>query len=187
LKVFIIVIFISIIYIEMGSNVQTTSLKEIITRMMGNERLKICQQCGKCAGDCPIAKVIPEQFNPRRLIQKITLNYSREMLSDVEIWLCAFCYRCLERCPNRVAIPEILMRIRNLSVESGDTPKQPSALVKNMIETGRVMEVLDEVEEWRNSIGLPPLRQTVSEQALNEIRKIIETTGFKRKLGWEDK
>jgi heterodisulfide reductase subunit C len=158
------------------------ALRDVIVEIVGNDKLKICQQCGKCAGDCPVAKVIPEHFNPRRLLQKILLNHEDEVFSEAALWLCAFCYRCQERCPSEVELPEIFLATRSLSVKRGHIPERPLAMVETMIKTGRTMETLEDVEEWRESIGLPRLGQRVSERALDEIGKIIEATRFKEKL-----
>jgi len=120
-----------------------------------------------------VAKVIPESFNPRGLLQKIFFDLSKTLAED-ELWLCAWCYSCYERCPQGIKTTEIFLLTRNLAVEKGYFPKQPTNLVKQILKSGRTLEVTPARDRKREALGLPKIGETVSEKALREIKIITE-------------
>ncbi|MHA1207887.1 MAG: 4Fe-4S dicluster domain-containing protein [Candidatus Freyarchaeota archaeon] len=153
---------------------ETTSIsKELLQRSIDAEKLRYCYGCGTCTASCPVAKVIPESFNPRGLLQKIFFDLSKTLTED-ELWLCAWCYTCYERCPQGLKTTEIFLLTRNLAVEKGYFPKQPTALVRQILRSGRTLEVTPARDRRRVALGLGSIGETVSEQALREIRTIAE-------------
>ena len=153
--------------------------KKLLKRLLDVEKMKYCQECGTCSASCPVAKVIPESHNPRVLLQKILLSLSsiydlKQVLTNQALWLCAWCYSCSERCPQGMKPTEIFLLIRNLAVEQGYLPKRPTALVIEALTRGRTLEVTPARLKRRESLGLPKIGQTISERALDEIKKITE-------------
>jgi NADPH-dependent glutamate synthase beta subunit-like oxidoreductase len=65
-----------------------------------------------------MVELFPESYNPRILLHNISLNPDR-IMSDKELWLCAWCYRCAKRCPQNLAIPEIFLAARQTAKEQG--------------------------------------------------------------------
>lgn len=154
--------------------------RELLKRTLEAEKLKYCNQCGTCTASCPVAKVIPEHYNPRNLFQKIFLDLDSVLQGD-ELWLCAWCYSCYERCPQDIKTTEIIMITRNLAVEREKFPERPTSLIKQIIKTGRTLEITEARDNRRAKLGLPKIGQTISKQALDEIKKIAEK-GFPRRL-----
>lgn len=76
---------------------------------------------------------------------------------------------------------EIIMMTRNLAVERGKFPERPASLIKQIIKTGRTLEITEARDNRRAKLGLPKIGQTISKQALNEIKKIAEK-GFPLRL-----
>jgi len=79
-----------------------------------------CLECGSCTSSCPVAELIPEQYNPRVLLARILLN-PESVWPGHEVWLCAWCYRCYDGCPQAIKLPEIFLLSRNLALEKGKT------------------------------------------------------------------
>jgi NADPH-dependent glutamate synthase beta subunit-like oxidoreductase len=88
---------------------------EDVRELLDNDKLKYCFECGTCTATCPVAELTPRHFNPRVLLQKISLNL-HETLTQPEIWLCTWCDRCPEVCPKGINPPEIFFLARELAV-----------------------------------------------------------------------
>ncbi|MBS7250573.1 MAG: 4Fe-4S dicluster domain-containing protein [Candidatus Freyarchaeota archaeon] len=145
--------------------------KELLQKSIDAEKLRYCYGCGTCTASCPVAKVIPESFNPRGLLQKIFFDLGKTLTED-ELWLCAWCYACYERCPQGIKTTEIFLLARNLAVEKGYFPKQPTNLIKQILKSGRTLEVTPARDRKREALGLLKIGKTVSKKALREINII---------------
>jgi len=87
-------------------------------KLLNEQKLKYCFECGACTASCPVAEVLPKYYNPRGLVDKIFFDPERALMED-DLWLCAWCYRCYERCPQGVRLPEIFASIKSLATERG--------------------------------------------------------------------
>ncbi|MBD3211837.1 MAG: hypothetical protein GF311_04440 [Candidatus Lokiarchaeota archaeon] len=85
------------------------------------EFLKECYSCGACNSDCPVAKYMPQTFNPQEIVKRILNGRLEEVLKDSSIWLCLDCYVCYELCPMRVGLVEIFTTLRNLAQNQGNS------------------------------------------------------------------
>ena len=72
-----------------------------------------CEQCGVCSSACPLTG--KDDFNIRRIIRHVQLDFVDEMADSPFPWFCTTCGRCEEACPNSV---EILASIRALRQSS---------------------------------------------------------------------
>ncbi len=91
---------------------------ELLKQLLDVEKLKYCFECGKCTASCPMVELFPKNYNPRVLLERIFLN-PEKVLSDEELWLCAWCYRCYRRCPQGLKVPEIFLALRKIAIEEG--------------------------------------------------------------------
>jgi len=91
---------------------------ELLKELLDAEKLKYCFECGKCTASCPMVELFPQKYNPRTLLERIFLN-SEKVLSDEELWLCAWCYRCYRRCPQGLKVPEVLLALKKIAKEKG--------------------------------------------------------------------
>jgi len=161
------------------SRTENRAARNLLSRLLDVEKLKYCQDCGTCTASCSMARAIPEHYNPRSLLMKAVLDYDRVLKED-EVWLCAWCYRCYERCPQGLKPTEIFLLTRNFAAEKGMLPDSYQALIKKILGTGRVMECTEEIDELRESCGLPKISATISERALDDIRRMTEKTLARR-------
>ncbi len=97
---------------------KSLSLKKVLDHILDFEKLKYCFECGICTASCPVAKLVPEQYNPRTLLHSLALGDDK-ILKSAELWLCAWCYRCYRRCPQSLNLPEIFQAFRRFAVECG--------------------------------------------------------------------
>lgn len=91
---------------------------EFLKQLLDVEKLKYCFECGKCTASCPMVELFPKNYNPRILLERIFLN-PESVLSDEELWLCAWCYRCYRRCPQALKVPEIFLALKKIAIEKG--------------------------------------------------------------------
>jgi heterodisulfide reductase subunit C len=146
--------------------------EELLERLLDDKKLSYCQDCGSCTGSCPMARALPGQYNPRKLLQSVSSNLQGLLESD-ELWLCAWCYRCTERCPSGIQPTEIFLLTRNLAARQGHIPANPRAIMGQIMRSGRSIPVPSDFDEWRGEYGLPPIGATISQTALDEQRKIF--------------
>jgi len=105
----------------MSSDINETEVRFIsmmLTRLVGEMNATVCEQCGKCASGCPVSRHM-EDFNPRRIIAKISLGRMDEVLESKVIWTCTSCMKCMERCPENISPYDVILVLRNLSVRAG--------------------------------------------------------------------
>ncbi|MBF0284318.1 MAG: 4Fe-4S dicluster domain-containing protein [Magnetococcales bacterium] len=107
--------------------------------------IKMCMQCGVCAGSCPLG---PHwEHSPRQLFQLVRAGKMEEVLKSDSMWMCTSCYNCIVRCPRGLPITHIVHGLARLAVEKGMAdPKQPTrrfaveVFWDNITSTGRVGE-----------------------------------------------
>jgi NADPH-dependent glutamate synthase beta subunit-like oxidoreductase len=92
---------------------------DILEHLLDAEKLKNCFECGICTSSCPMNELLPQNYNPRILLEKI-YHSPEEALKSPAIWLCAWCYRCHHRCPQKLKLPEIFLTVRKIAQEKGE-------------------------------------------------------------------
>ena len=156
---------------------QHQEFSEEVKAKLGGETLRKCYQCGTCASSCPVAR-ITKRFNPRVVIKKALAGERENIVSDDPIWLCCSCYNCQERCPQAVAIAEVMFALRNIAVIEGHTPRAFIEMAANLVSEGRVVPTAGFVAKRRESVGLPPLKET----GLESLKKIVSATSFDKTI-----
>lgn len=163
--------------------------KDIMLKRLGSERerwdlisrlrekgagdLLKCIQCGSCTSAC-IVNAVDEEFNPRRMIGLI-IRFNK--LLDHDPWLCSTCSLCVERCPQSVNPLSIIVALRIIGYEDGNKlPDKVVEMIEQVKKTGFAFPLNQEARDKRMLLGLPEFR--ISEEGLNEIRKIITEAGF---------
>ena len=120
-------------------------LKEVEERVEEGEWVKMCMQCGVCAGSCPFG---PHwEHSPQKIFMMIRAGKREEVLKTDSMWMCTSCYNCMARCPRKLPITHIMHGLANYSYRLGQSPKgQPNQVIAkifwdNGIKNGRVNEL----------------------------------------------
>ncbi len=120
-------------------------LREVEERVEGGEWVKMCMQCGVCAGSCPLG---PHwEHTPQKLFMMIRAGKRREVLASDSMWMCVSCYNCVVRCPRKLPITQIIHGLATYAHRQGLAPKmQPTRdfslqLWGNIARTGRLNEM----------------------------------------------
>ena len=120
-------------------------LREVEEKVEEGEWVKMCMQCGVCAGSCPFG---PHwEHSPQKIFMMIRAGKREEVLSSDSMWMCTSCYNCIVRCPRKLPITHIMHGLANYSHRLGMAPKgQPTRQFAklfwdNLVKKGRVNEL----------------------------------------------
>lgn len=120
-------------------------LREVEREVEGGEMVKMCMQCGVCAGSCPFGA--HWEHSPQKLFMMIRAGKRDEVLGTDSMWMCTSCYNCVVRCPRKLPITTIMHGLASYAQRLGLAPKmQPTrdfslAFFDNFRRTGRVNEL----------------------------------------------
>lgn len=124
---------------------QLDFLREVEREVEGGEMVKMCMQCGVCAGSCPFG---PHwQHSPQKIFMMIRAGQRQEVLTSDAMWMCTSCYNCVVRCPRKLPITTIMHGLAAHSHKLGLAPKmQPTRdfslrFFDNFKRAGRVNEL----------------------------------------------
>ncbi len=157
-----------------------------------------CVQCGICTSGCPAARF--GDYSPREISQRAR-DGDPTLLEDNSVWLCFYCYTCQSRCPQGNSVAVINQIIRGLQVESGYGLRHvamfrawteqfyatglggwPHQLLGDIAEVWgeRWWHLVEHLDELRERLGVGSLFP--SEQAIGELRTIMDATGSRERL-----
>ncbi|HCX34512.1 MAG TPA: heterodisulfide reductase [Rhodocyclaceae bacterium] len=120
-------------------------LREVEERVEEGRWVKMCMQCGVCAGSCPFG---PHwEHSPQKIFMMIRAGKRAEVLGSDSMWMCTSCYNCIVRCPRKLPITHIMHGLANYAHRLGLAPKgQPTRefarlFWDNCIKQGRANEL----------------------------------------------
>ena len=124
---------------------RTSFLKEVEANVEEGDWVKMCMQCGVCAGSCPMGPYWDHP--PQEIFMMIRAGKREEVLSSNSMWMCTSCYNCIARCPRGLPITHIMHGLAVYGKRLGLAPKeQPTAKFgqkfwDNLVVKGRVNEL----------------------------------------------
>ncbi len=120
-------------------------LKEVEANVEEGDWVKMCMQCGVCAGSCPFG---PNwEHTPQKIFMMIRAGKREEVLTSDSMWMCTSCYNCIVRCPRELPITHIMHGLANYAHRLGIAPKMnptrrfAKIFWDNCTATGRVNEL----------------------------------------------
>jgi len=124
---------------------RNTFLKEVEANVEEGEWVKMCMQCGVCAGSCPMGPYW--EHPPQEIFMMIRAGKREEVLTSSSMWMCTSCYNCLVRCPRELPITHIMHGLATYAIRLGKapqaivTPRFAQKFWNNLTQTGRVNEL----------------------------------------------
>lgn len=124
---------------------RTSFLQEVEANVEEGEWVKMCMQCGVCAGSCPLGDAW--EHTPQKLFMMIRAGKREAVLRSDAMWMCTSCYNCVARCPRGLPITHIMHGLATYAKRLGLSPKnQPTAKFSqifwdNLMKKGRVNEL----------------------------------------------
>ncbi len=130
---------------QMKERYRNNFLREVTANVEEGEWVRMCMQCGVCAGSCPMG---PHwEHPPQEIFMMIRANKRDEVLGSSSMWFCTSCYNCIARCPRGLPITHIMHGLAHYGKRLGIAPKeQPTVKFSqkfwdNLYKKGRVNEL----------------------------------------------
>ena len=120
-------------------------LKEVEAQVEDGHWVKMCMQCGVCAGSCPLGA--HWEHTPQKIFMMIRAGKREAVLKTESMWMCTSCYNCMARCPRKLPITHIMHGLAAYANKVGMAPKaQPTRKFSiqfwnNFVKTGRLNEL----------------------------------------------
>ena len=130
---------------QMVNKYRNDFLKEVEANVEEGDWVKMCMQCGVCAGSCPMGPYWDHP--PQELFMMIRAGKREEVLSSSSMWMCTSCYNCIARCPRELPITHIMHGLAHYAKRLGIAPKNQPTLKfsqkfwDNLMTNGRVNEL----------------------------------------------
>jgi len=124
---------------------RSSFLKEVEANVEEGEWVKMCMQCGVCAGSCPLGK--HWEHSPQKIFMMIRAGQRDAVLGSDSMWMCTSCYNCIVRCPRQLPITHIMHGLAHyakrlgLVPQSNPTAKFAQMFWDNLLKKGRVNEL----------------------------------------------
>ena len=120
-------------------------LREVEERVEEGEWVKMCMQCGVCAGSCPFG---PHwEHSRQKIFMMIRAGKRQEVLGSDSMWMCTSCYNCIVRCPRQLPITHIMHGLASYAhrlklVPQGQPTREFATLFwNNLAKKGRINEL----------------------------------------------
>ena len=130
---------------QMVEKYRNSFLKEVEANVEEGDWVKMCMQCGVCAGSCPMGPYWDHP--PQEIFMMIRAGKREEVLSSDSMWMCTSCYNCIARCPRELPITHIMHGLAHYAKRLGIAPKNQPTLKfsqkfwDNLMTNGRVNEL----------------------------------------------
>lgn len=141
--------------------------------LMDASKIGECYECGICTANCPLARMIPGNYNPRSTLLRLFLDPQRGA-NCRELWLCMRCRRCAKVCPQNLRPHELLLSGRTEALEEGYL-RDPRKKMDEILELIEDKLPLPAVSGW---LSLRPgeiahTDHTLSEHASNALKAFL--------------
>ena len=129
----------------MTERYRSSFLKEVEDNVEEGEWVRMCMQCGVCAGSCPLGDAW--EHTPQKIFMMIRAGKREAVLASDSMWMCTSCYNCIVRCPRGLPITHIMHGLAHYAKRLGLAPKsQPTEVFSqmfwdNLMKKGRVNEL----------------------------------------------
>ncbi len=120
-------------------------LAEVEREVEGGAYVKMCMQCGVCAGSCPFGPYW--EHSPQKIFMMIRAGQREAVLRSDSMWMCTSCYNCVVRCPRQLPVTHIMHGLASYAQKLGLAPKLQATrdfslqFWDNCTRTGRVNEM----------------------------------------------
>ncbi len=129
----------------MSGNYSNSFLKEVEANVEEGDWVRMCMQCGVCAGSCPLGNAW--EHPPQEIFMMIRAGKREEVLESSSMWMCTSCYNCIVRCPRELPITHIMhglaryAKVLGVENKTNPTAKFGQLYWNNLKKSGRINEL----------------------------------------------
>ena len=106
-------------------NYNPSFAKEVFRDVDSGDEIKMCMNCGVCAGSCPLREHM--DYPPRQIFGLIRAGKREEVLSSKAIMLCTSCYTCVVKCPRDIPVMDVMHGLAHYALKQGYVPRKDTA------------------------------------------------------------
>ena len=110
---------------ENSVNYDPSFAQEVFQNVDAGEEIKMCMNCGVCAGSCPLRHEM--DYPPRQIFQLIRAGRKEAVLNSQSIMLCTSCYTCKVRCPRIIPVIDVMHGLAHYAIEQGILTRRDTA------------------------------------------------------------
>lgn len=124
-------------------NYDPSFAEEVFRNVDAGEEIKMCMNCGVCAGSCPLREYM--DYPPRQIFALIRAGKREEVLKSKSIMLCTSCYTCAVKCPRSIPVIDVMHGLAHYALKKGYVPRKDTAAFgrefwKQVYRLGRIDE-----------------------------------------------
>jgi Fe-S oxidoreductase len=124
----------------------------------------LCFQCGVCTASCPWGAVRQKPLTVRTLIRQAQLGLRGE---NGNLWLCTTCAQCEALCPRGVDITRVMLALRNIAWQRGETQEGLPSLLWSIFWNNNPWEQPpSQRAAWSMNLNIPAFDPEVHEVLL---------------------
>jgi len=106
-------------------NYNPSFAEEVFRNVDSGEEIKMCMNCGVCAGSCPLS--LQMDYPPRQVFALIRAGKRETVLNSNAIMLCTSCYTCVVKCPRNIPVMDVMHGLAHYSLRQGFVPRKDTA------------------------------------------------------------
>jgi len=106
-------------------NYDPSFAEEVFQNVDAGEEIKMCMNCGVCAGSCPLRHQM--DYPPRQIFSLIRSGKRDVVLNSNSIMLCTSCYTCVVKCPRSIPVMDVMHGLAHYAIKQGIVTRKLTA------------------------------------------------------------
>jgi heterodisulfide reductase subunit C len=105
---------------DLNRGTPAPDLKTEVEKLLHDNKLHLCFECGKCSAVCPMLDFYGEynyDRSPRGVVER--LSFAPEKIDDESLWYCLTCQACTFFCPSGIDFQSFMTDLRELLLKKG--------------------------------------------------------------------
>ena len=109
--------------VKLGKKNLISPLKSLVDKTLPGATAAMCMGCEMCTNACPVPGLSENPTEelglmPSQIIRAVGLGRVEMALGAGMLWSCLSCYRCQDVCPAGVQVADILIELRNITLNT---------------------------------------------------------------------
>jgi heterodisulfide reductase subunit C len=122
---------------DLNRDIPALDLKAEVEKLLHDNKLNFCFECGKCSAVCPMLDFYGEynyDRSPRGVVESLSLD--PEKIDDESLWYCLTCQACTFFCPSGIDFQSFMTDLREM-LRKFSMGKNPASICMCVPSAGR--------------------------------------------------